>query len=74
MLCAQCARTHAAGGTHLSTRQAIGICLACGEGVCAAHAERAEDRSIVCEGCRPRASGRGQTLGSDTVADPRTAP
>ena len=51
MHCSTCETKHRPGGTHLGSREAIGICLRCGGGVCASHATRDARGALVCETC-----------------------
>ena len=51
MLCSICDQTRRPGGTHLGTREAVGICLRCGAAVCAEHGARAREGGLVCPTC-----------------------
>lgn len=51
MRCSLCETKHRPGGTHLGAREAVGICLRCGGGVCASHATRDARGALLCETC-----------------------
>ena len=52
MNCYECGNVAQAGGTHFGIRQAVGVCLECGVGLCPEHAKKAEGQPFLCSECR----------------------
>ncbi len=52
MKCYECSRSPEPGGLHIASVPAVGICLACGRGVCSEHARPVGPRNeLRCGRC-----------------------
>jgi hypothetical protein len=54
MNCYVCERSQHPGGTLFHVREAVGVCLACGVGVCLEHGKKPDEEGgrFLCAGCR----------------------
>jgi hypothetical protein len=70
MRCLACSLVTPAGGTHLGSREAVGVCSHCGAGLCQKHAQRTMDALLVCPMCskRERPAEDAPDRGAATVA------